>query len=169
MHILVVGDYFSKWVDAIPVRNQQATIVAQFIERVITIFSCPTQLHSDRGTNFQKYARYLVSRKRVPLHTDHSLTDDRKSQSDNRVHVVSICLQKSQRMGWLFIPTYDGLAIRRPWVVGCVAKRNGFRPHHKPASGLGTGEGGCWNRQHTHRLCIWPIKTARQNIELCTR
>ncbi len=54
LYLLVVADYFTKWVDAIPIRNQKAVTVAQkFVERVVTIFGTPMQLHSDQGTNFE--------------------------------------------------------------------------------------------------------------------
>lgn len=49
-YILVEGDYFTKWTQAIPMRNQKATTTAQkLVERVITIFVVPMELHSDQG------------------------------------------------------------------------------------------------------------------------
>ena len=38
-YILVMGDYFTKWVDAVPIRNQKATTVAQkLVDRLVSIF-----------------------------------------------------------------------------------------------------------------------------------
>ncbi|CAI5671940.1 unnamed protein product [Oreochromis niloticus] len=52
--ILVVQDYFSKWVEAYPVPNEQAPTVA---EKVVAEWVCrygaPQSLHSDQGTNFE--------------------------------------------------------------------------------------------------------------------
>lgn len=52
--ILVVGDYFTKWVEAYAMPNQEAStcaekLVAEFVSR----FGVPRQLHSDQGRNFE--------------------------------------------------------------------------------------------------------------------
>ena len=53
-YILAIGDYFSKWVDAIPIRNQKANTVAQkLVDRIVSIFGVPMQLHSDQGRMFE--------------------------------------------------------------------------------------------------------------------
>ena len=53
-YILCIGDYFSKWVTAIALPNQEAsTIATALIENVFTIFGLPNTIHSDLGTNFQ--------------------------------------------------------------------------------------------------------------------
>ena len=53
-YILCVGDYFSKWVTAIALPNQEASTVANaLVEHVFTIFGLPNTIHSDLGTNFQ--------------------------------------------------------------------------------------------------------------------
>ena len=53
-YLLVVGDYFSKWADAIPIRDQEAvTIAKKLVERVITILGVPMEIHSDQGANFE--------------------------------------------------------------------------------------------------------------------
>jgi len=49
IYLLVVVDYFSKWIDAIPMKNQKATTIARkFVDRIVSIFGVPMQLHSDR-------------------------------------------------------------------------------------------------------------------------
>ena len=49
-----MGDYFTKWVDAVPIRNKKATTVAQkVVDRIVTIFGTPLQLHSDQGKTFE--------------------------------------------------------------------------------------------------------------------
>jgi transposase InsO family protein len=53
-YLMVVGDYFTKWKDAIPIRNKKATIIAQkFINHIVSIFGVPMQLHSDQGQTFE--------------------------------------------------------------------------------------------------------------------
>lgn len=53
-YLLVVGDYFSKWLEAIPLRNQEATTVAsKLVERIISVFGVPLSIHSDQGSNFE--------------------------------------------------------------------------------------------------------------------
>ena len=49
-----MGDYFTKWVDAVPIRNKKATTVAQkVVDRIVTIFGTHLQLHSDQGKTFE--------------------------------------------------------------------------------------------------------------------
>lgn len=53
-YILVVMDYFSKWVEVYPMPNQEAPTVAQaLIENWISRYGVPIELHSDQGTNFE--------------------------------------------------------------------------------------------------------------------
>ena len=71
-YLLVVGDYFSKWLEAVPVPDQEATTVAKaFIDRIVSIFGVPCyyiqtkdlilNLHFSR-----KFAESWVSRKLEP-------------------------------------------------------------------------------------------------------
>ena len=53
-YILVVTDYFTKWVEAYPLRNQEAETVAKvLVEQFICRFGVPLSLHSDQGSNFE--------------------------------------------------------------------------------------------------------------------
>ena len=53
-YLMVVEDYFTKWTEAIPIPNAEATTVARkFVERIVTIFGVPLSVHSDQGSNFQ--------------------------------------------------------------------------------------------------------------------
>ena len=52
-HILLIGDQFTKWYEAIPMSNQEASTVAKaFVNVWVSRFGCPANLHSDRGSNF---------------------------------------------------------------------------------------------------------------------
>lgn len=43
-YLMVAGDYFTKWIDAIPIKNQKAHTIVQ---KLITIFGVPMEIHSD--------------------------------------------------------------------------------------------------------------------------
>ena len=48
-YIMVVGDYFTRWMEAFAIPNQEATTVAEKLVEVFMRFSIPEQLHSDQG------------------------------------------------------------------------------------------------------------------------
>jgi len=51
---MVVGDYFTRWMEAFPIPNQEATTVAEkLVDEVFMRFSIPEQLHSDKGCQFE--------------------------------------------------------------------------------------------------------------------
>jgi len=53
-YILVVGDYFTRWMEVYAIRNQEATTVAQkLVDEIFCWFSTPKQLHSDQGSQFE--------------------------------------------------------------------------------------------------------------------
>ena len=53
-YILVVADYFTRYVEAYPISDQEATTVArQLVNEFFLRFSPPEQLHSDQGRNFE--------------------------------------------------------------------------------------------------------------------
>ena len=53
-YILIVADYFSKWVEAFPMPNQEACTVAELlIKEVVCRFGVPLLIHSDQGRNFE--------------------------------------------------------------------------------------------------------------------
>ena len=53
-YIIVLGEYFSKWVDAWAVPNHTAQTVAdKLVTEFFTKFGCPRQIHTDQGREFQ--------------------------------------------------------------------------------------------------------------------
>jgi hypothetical protein len=54
IYVLVVGDYFTKWMEAYPIKNQQAeTVATKLVEEFVCRFGVPAELHSDQGRNFE--------------------------------------------------------------------------------------------------------------------
>ena len=52
--IIVVADYFAKWVEAFPVQDQTSKKVAGvLVEQFITRFGTPLDIHTDQGREFQ--------------------------------------------------------------------------------------------------------------------
>ena len=52
-YILVIQDYFSKWVEIFPMPNQTAeTIATLLVDNVVARFGCCRELHTDQGSNF---------------------------------------------------------------------------------------------------------------------
>ena len=53
LYILVVVDYVSKWVEAIPTRSDDHKVVVKFVkENIFTRFGIPKAVISDQGTHF---------------------------------------------------------------------------------------------------------------------
>src|SRR5260221_6399766 len=54
VYILTLMDQFSKWVEAFPLRNQEAsTIVKVLTDQVFSRFGWPLQILTDQGPNFE--------------------------------------------------------------------------------------------------------------------
>ncbi|MCG8112562.1 MAG: DDE-type integrase/transposase/recombinase [Candidatus Thiodiazotropha taylori] len=53
-YILVIGDYFTKWVEAFAIPDQTAQTVARcLVKEVVSRFGVPTYIHSDQGRQFE--------------------------------------------------------------------------------------------------------------------
>ena len=60
-YILVVADYFTRWMEAFPLPNQEATTVAnKLVDDVFLRFSIPEQLHTDQGRQFESQLLHEV-------------------------------------------------------------------------------------------------------------
>ena len=71
-YVLVVGDYFTRWMEAYPIRNQEAVTVAQkLVDEFFCRFSTPEQLHSDQESQFESR---LISEicKLLNIHKSHT-------------------------------------------------------------------------------------------------
>jgi transposase InsO family protein len=45
-------DKFSKWIEAVPVTNQEATTAIKFFESITCQYGMPNNIITDNGTNF---------------------------------------------------------------------------------------------------------------------
>lgn len=53
-YILMVGDYFTKWMEAFPKPNQEAeTVAGILVKEYVCRYGVPLILHSDQGRNFE--------------------------------------------------------------------------------------------------------------------
>ena len=60
-YILVAGDYFTKWMEAYAIPNQEAVTVARkLVDQMFCRFSPPEQLHSDQGKQFESAVLHEV-------------------------------------------------------------------------------------------------------------
>jgi transposase InsO family protein len=49
---LVAVDKFSKWIEAVPITNQEATAAVKFFDSIIYRYGVPNSIITDNGTNF---------------------------------------------------------------------------------------------------------------------
>ena len=53
-YILVIGDYFTKWMEAFPMANMEAVTVARiFVNEFVLHYGASDFLHTDQGRNFE--------------------------------------------------------------------------------------------------------------------
>jgi len=53
-YILVASDYFTRWVEAYAIPNQEAlTVTRKLIDHIFCCFGLPEQLHLDMGAQFE--------------------------------------------------------------------------------------------------------------------
>ena len=53
MYVLIIGDYFTKWVEAHPMSDMEATTEAKCLYDFICRSGAPEMLHTDQGWNFK--------------------------------------------------------------------------------------------------------------------
>ncbi len=82
-YVLVASDYFTRWVEAYPIPNQEAVTVARkLVDELFCRFSVPEQLHSDQGRQFESH---LIAEVCSILQIQKSRTTPYHPQSDGLV------------------------------------------------------------------------------------
>ena len=78
-YVLVAGDYFTKWIEAYPIQNQEASTVAQkLLDQLFCRFSLPERLHSDQGRQFEaEIIKRCASCSRLKRRRQHHTTHNR--------------------------------------------------------------------------------------------
>ena len=90
-HILVIGDHFTKWYEAIPLPDQTAVTTANaLVDQWISRFGCPHSLHSDQGRNFESK---LFEQLMQLLEIDKTRTTPFHSQSNAVIERMNKTLQ----------------------------------------------------------------------------
>ena len=90
-YLMVVSCYFTKWIDAIPLKSQDAKYVAsKLVNRFISIFGVPLQLHTDLGSNFESKVFQEVCKL---MGKDKTRTTVRRPQSDGMVERANRSIQ----------------------------------------------------------------------------
>ena len=109
-YLLIVADYFTKWPEAYPLPNQEATTVAKvLVNEMICQFGVPLEMHSDQGRNFESALFKEVCRllgmtktKTTPLHPQ---SDGMVERMNRTIEVqLSMFVQDHQRDWDEFIP-----------------------------------------------------------------
>lgn len=91
-YILVVQDYFTKWVEAYPLPNDQAVTVAEVIVgEWVCCYGAPLTLHSDQCTNFESEVFKTMCKL---LDIEKTGTTTFRPQSDGQVERFNETLQK---------------------------------------------------------------------------
>jgi transposase InsO family protein len=102
-YILLITDYFSKWVEAVALSDIEAATVARaFIDHFVTRFGVPAQIHTDQGKQFEAK---LFQEMCAILGADKTRTTPYWPQSDGFVErmnrtledLLSKMVQKNQR------------------------------------------------------------------------
>lgn len=82
-HILVMTDYFTRWIEAVPLKNTTAQTIAEaFVDNFICRFGTPETLLTDRGSNF---ISHLFSNVCKILRIKRELTSPYHPQTDGLV------------------------------------------------------------------------------------
>ena len=94
-YIMVIQDYFTKWVIAEPLANKTAITVADSVfTRWVSQYGCPDQLHSDQGREF---TAALFTKMCSILRIDKTFTSAYRPQSDGMVERHNRSLQMMLR------------------------------------------------------------------------
>ena len=128
--ILMIGDHFTKWYEAIPLPDQTAATTSDaLLERRICRFGCPYSIHTYRGTNFESQLFASLLQK---LENDKTRTTAFHPQSNSVIermnrtllNMLAKCIDEDQTNCSGKLP-YVLMAYR-----SSVHESTGFTPHY---------------------------------------
>ena len=129
-YVLVISDYFTKWIESYALPDQTAVTVAEkIVSEFVSRFGVPRQLHSDQGTNFESKVMAEICKllgmektRTTPLHPQ----SDGQVERFNRtlVEMLRGKLQPDQKDWDLQLPSCM-MAYR-----SSVHESTGFTPNH---------------------------------------
>ena len=115
-YVLVVADYFTRWVEAFVIPNQEATTVARkLVNEVFCHFSPPEQLHSDQSHQFESLLLAEVCRLLgIKKNTNDSLPPPvgwvgGEMKSNTPTQPINVCERSSRILGRLCETNLHGL------------------------------------------------------------
>ena len=102
-HILIIGDHFTKWYEAIPLPYQTAvTTVNALVDHWISRFGCPHSLHSDQGRNFESklyeqlmHLLEMNKTRATPFHPQSNATIERMNKTLQNMSKKSVNEEQS--------------------------------------------------------------------------
>ena len=128
-HILLIGDHFTKWYEAVPLPDQTASTTANaLLQHWICRFGCPYSIHSDQGRNFESTIFKLLTQS---LEIEKTRTTASRPQSNaviermNRTlrNMLARCVNDEQN-NWSTQLPYVMTAYRTS-----VHESTGYTPH----------------------------------------
>ena len=109
-YVLIIGDYFTKWIKAYPMSDMEATTVAKCLYDFICRFGAPDLLHTDQGRNFESA---LISKLCKLLGITKTRTTPYHPQSDGMIERFSRTLLS-------MLSTVLGEEGEENWEVACL-------------------------------------------------
>ena len=117
-YILVIGDYFTKWKEAFPLRDMEATSIARvLVNELICRFGVPDNIRTDQGKNFESK---LVKEVCILLGVRKTRTTPYHPQSDERFNKTLRLFWKGKATGIFFYHRFClriGQALMKPPVL----------------------------------------------------
>ena len=118
--ILVIGDYFTKWTEAYPIPNMEASTVARlFVNEFVAPLGAPETLHTNQGRNLEsalikEVCQLLgVTKTRItPYH--HHPQSDRMVERFNRtlLSMLSTAIEDDERLGHKATISHAGILFQ---------------------------------------------------------
>ena len=125
----MIGDHFTKWYEAIPLPDQQASTIADaLLEHWICRFGCPNSIHTDQGRNFESA---LFQRLMTLLEINKTRTTSFHPQSNSVIERMNRTLLNmltksidKQQSNWSYFLPFVLMAYR-----SSVHESTGFTPN----------------------------------------